>query len=90
MSRDFIRLVYRVAGSGEPSVRVFGRGMYRLVGLFSPMARAAYEMAYLFEDPILLDRTLYRSLTGSRPPATPYEDGVPRTLEWFRSHRTTA
>src|SRR5439155_75363 len=23
-------------------------------------------------------------------PATPYEDGVPRTLEWFRSHRTTA
>src|SRR2546430_2242851 len=30
------------------------------------------------------------ALTGSRSPATPYEDGVPRTLEWFRSHRTTA
>ena len=90
VSRDFIRLVYRAAGSDEPSVRVFGRGMYRLVGLFNPMARAAYEMAYLFEDPILLDGTLYRSLTGSRPPATPYEDGVPRALEWFRSHRTTA
>jgi len=90
VSRDFIRLVYAAAGLGEPSVRVFGRGLYRLVGLFNPMARAAYEMAYLFEDPILLDGTLYRSLTGIRPPATPYEEGVPRTLEWLRSHRTTA
>ena len=90
VARDFIRLVYAIAGSGEPSVRVVGRGMYRLVGLFNAMARSSYEMAYLFADPILLDGTLYRSLTGSRPPATPYEEGVPRTLEWFRSHRTTA
>ncbi|TLZ54329.1 MAG: NAD-dependent epimerase/dehydratase family protein [Methanobacteriota archaeon] len=90
VARDFIRLVYATAGSGEPSVRVVGRGMYRLVGLFNAMARSSYEMAYLFADPILLDGTLYRSLTGSRPPATPYEEGVPRTLEWFRSHRTTA
>src|SRR5438046_10196450 len=52
VSRDFIRLVYRAAGSGEPTVRVFGRGLYRLVGLFSPMARAAYEMAYLMQRAI--------------------------------------
>jgi len=90
VARDFIRLVYAAAGSSEPSVRVFGRGMYRLVGLFNKMARSAYEMAYLFEDPILLDGSLYRSLTGIRPPATPYEEGVPRTVEWFRSHRATA
>jgi nucleoside-diphosphate-sugar epimerase len=89
VARDFIRLVYAAAGSGEPTVRVYGRGMYRLVGLFNPMARAAYEMAYLFEDPILLDGTLYRSLTGGPHPATSYEQGVPRTVEWFRSHRAT-
>src|SRR5438105_13309356 len=67
VSRDFIRLVYRSAGSGEPSVRVFGRGMYRLVGLFSPMARAAYEMAYLME------RSIGRSQEAGlprRPPRT--------------------
>src|SRR2546425_3928142 len=52
--------------------------------------RAAHEMAYLFDDPILLDGSLYRSLTGSPHPATPYEEGVRRTLEWFRSHRTRA
>src|SRR3989454_794362 len=90
VSRDFIRLAYAAAGSGEPSVRVFGRGVYRLVGLFNRMARAAYEMAYLFDDPILLDGSLYRSLTGRPHPATPYEEGVPRTLEWFRTHRTRA
>jgi nucleoside-diphosphate-sugar epimerase len=89
VSRDFIRLVYAAAGSGEPTVRVFGRGKYRLAGLFNPMARAAYEMAYLFDDPILLDGSLYRSLTGSRHPATPYEEGVRRTVDWFRSHRAT-
>src|SRR2546426_1137893 len=90
VSRDFIRLAYAAAGSGEPSVRVFGRGMYRLVGLVNPMARAAHEMAYLFDDPVLLDGLLYRSLTGSPHPATPYEEGVRRTMEWFRSHRTRA
>jgi nucleoside-diphosphate-sugar epimerase len=90
VSRDFIRLVYAAAGSGEPTVQVYGRGMYRLVGLFNPMARAAYEMAYLFDNPILLDGTLYRSLSGIPPPATPYEEGVRRTVEWFRSHRATA
>src|SRR5712691_4061052 len=90
VSRDFIRLAYAAAGSGEPSVLVFGRGTYRLVGLFNRLARAAHEMAYLFDDPILLDGSLYRSLTGSPHPATPYEEGVPRTLEWFRTHRTRA
>src|SRR5207245_10814525 len=87
VSRDFIRLAYSAAGSGEPSVRVFGRGMYRLVGLVNPMARAAFEMAYLFDDPVLLDGSLYRSLTGSPHPATPYEEGVPRTLARCRHDR---
>jgi len=68
VSRDFIRLVYAAAGLGEPSVRVFGRGMYRLVGLFNPMARAAYEMAYLFEDPsFLMERCIDRSRESGLP-----------------------
>lgn len=88
--REFIRLVYAAAGSHEPTVRVFGRGFFRLVGLFNPLARSAYEMAYLFDDPVLLDGSLYREVTGRPHPATPYEDGVRRTMDWFRSHRTTS
>src|SRR5207245_8253370 len=83
VSRDFIRLAYAAAGSGEPSVRVFGRGMYRLVGLFNRMARAAYEMAYLFDDPILVDGSFYRSLPGSPHSSTPDAEGVARPVDGF-------
>jgi nucleoside-diphosphate-sugar epimerase len=88
--REFIGLVYAAAGATEPTIRVFGRGTFRMVGLVNRMARSAYEMAYLFDDPVLLDGSLYRSLTGTPHPATPYEEGVRRTMEWFRSHRTTS
>jgi len=79
--REFIRLVYASAGREEPTIRVFGRGMFRFIGLFNRLARSAYEMAYLFDDPVLLDGSLYRSLTGGPYPATPYEDGVRRTMD---------
>ncbi len=88
--REFIRLVYAAGGGHEPTIRVFGRGMFRFVGLFNRLARSAYEMAYLFGDPVLLDGSFYRSLTGSPHPATPYEEGVRRTMEWFRTHRATS
>jgi nucleoside-diphosphate-sugar epimerase len=88
--REFVRLIYASAGSGEPEIRVFGRGMFRLVGLFNRMVRNAYEMAYLFDDPVILHGSLYQSLTGSPYPATPYEEGVRRTMDWYRSHRATS
>lgn len=83
--RDFIRLAYEAAGHA-PQVRGYGRRTIRLAGLFNRTTRSAYEMLYLFEDPVVLDGSLYKSLTGLSPPATPYEEGVPRTVEWFRTH----
>jgi len=88
--REFIRLVYTAADRRAPTIRIFGRGMFRFVGLFDRIARSAYEMTYLFDDPVLLDGSLYRSVIGGPHPATPYEEGVRRTVEWFRSHRTTS
>ena len=88
-ARKFIGTVYRLAGH-EPKIRVYGRGMMRVVGLFNPMARSAYEMLYLFDDPVILDGSLYKTLTGSSYPSTPYEEGIRRTLEWYRSHRTSS
>lgn len=88
--REFIRLVYGAAGLREPTIRVIGRGAFWFAGLFNRFVRSAYEMAYLFDDPVLLDGSLYQKLTGSLYPATPYEEGVRRTMEWFRSHRATS
>ncbi|HLE54286.1 MAG TPA: NAD-dependent epimerase/dehydratase family protein [Thermoplasmata archaeon] len=88
-ARDFISIAYRLGGH-EPKIGVYGRGMVRLVGLWNPMARAAYEMMYLFDEPVILDGTLYRTLTGSPHPATSYEEGMRKTLEWYRTVRTTS
>lgn len=87
--RELIDIAYRLAGR-KPRVRVFGRGMIRLVGLYNREARAAYEMAYLFDDPVVLDGSLYRSVMGAAPPATPYAEGIRRTLEWVRGERRGA
>ncbi|MGQ0798171.1 MAG: short chain dehydrogenase, partial [Methanobacteriota archaeon] len=64
-----------------------GRVALRLYALANPLGRSFLEMTYLFEDPVVLDGALYRTLTGSPHPATPYEEGVARTVEWFRTHR---
>ena len=89
-ARKFIRLVYAAAGSREPTIRVIGRGAFWFAGLFNRFVRSAYEMAYLFDHPVLLDGSLYGELMGSAYPATPYEEGIRRTMEWFRSHRATS
>ncbi len=88
-AREFIRLAYDAEGHSL-QLRVYSRGMIRLAGLFNREIHATVEMLYLFEDPLLLDGSLYRSLTGSPPPGTPYEEGVRRTLEWHRTHRGNA
>ncbi len=86
---EFIRLAYEAAGH-ERKVRVYGRRLMRLVALTNRDVRSALEMMYLFEDSLFLDGSLYKSLTGSAAPATPYEEGVRRTLEWFRTHPRAA
>ena len=87
--REFIRLAYDVEGHAL-RLRVYSRGMIRLAGLLNREIRATVEMLYLFEEPLILDGTLYQSLTGSPQPSTPYEEGVRRTLEWYRTHRASA
>jgi nucleoside-diphosphate-sugar epimerase len=88
-AREFIRLAYDAEGHSL-QLRVYRRGMIRLAGLFNREIRATVEMLYLFEDPLLLDGSLYRSLTHSPHPSTPYPDGLRRTLLWRRTHRANA
>jgi nucleoside-diphosphate-sugar epimerase len=82
--RDFAGLAY-AAGGHTPKVRVFGRGLWRFAGLFNAEVRGAYEMAYLFQESLVLDGTRYRELVGSGYPATPYPEGVRRTVDWYRT-----
>lgn len=83
-AREFVRLAY-AAGGHPVKLSVFGRGAWRFAGLFNAEVRGAYEMAYLFETPVVLGGSRYDSLVGESRPATPYPEGIRRTVEWFRS-----
>lgn len=83
-AREFVRLAY--AEGGHPvKLSVFGRGAWRVAGTFNAEVRGAYEMAYLFETPLVLGGSRYDSLVGESRPTTSYPDGIHRTVEWFRS-----
>lgn len=61
-------------------VRVAGKTMLRLIGLFNPMMREMVEMHYLLTEPVILDDSRLQRLIG-RVAKTSYEEGLRRTLE---------
>jgi nucleoside-diphosphate-sugar epimerase len=64
-------------------VRVAGKTMLRLLGLFNPFMREMVEMHYLLTDPVLMDDTALQDLLGPIH-KTPYSDGVRECLAAVR------
>jgi nucleoside-diphosphate-sugar epimerase len=64
-------------------VRVAGKTMLRLLGLFNPLMREMVEMHYLLTDPVLMDDSALHGLLGSIR-KTPYSDGVRECLAAVR------
>ena len=60
-------------------LRVAGKTMLRLAGLFNPMMREMVEMNYLLTEPLLLDDTALQRLIGPIR-KTPYAQGIAQTL----------
>jgi nucleoside-diphosphate-sugar epimerase len=76
--RQFAELAFRAAGR-QPKLRVVGKTMLRLFGLFNPFLREVAEMQYLWATPVNMDdRRLRVLLPGLRK--TPYEEGIRATL----------
>ena len=63
-------------------IRVAGKNMLRVVGLFNPMMRELVEMNYLLTNPVLLDDSALQSLLGGIE-KTPYEKGIETTLKQY-------
>jgi nucleoside-diphosphate-sugar epimerase len=76
--RRFAELAFSAAG-GKPKLRVAGRNMLRLLGLFNPLMREIAEMQYLWATPVNMDD---RRLRGLLPHLrkTPYEEGIHATV----------
>jgi nucleoside-diphosphate-sugar epimerase len=81
--REIADEVFALAGR-KPKIRVVGKTMLRLVGLFQPIMRELVEMNYLLTTPVLLDDSALVGLLGSVQ-RTPYAEGLRLTLEGYRN-----
>jgi nucleoside-diphosphate-sugar epimerase len=71
---------------GRPvKVRGAGLWMLRLVSLFVRPLRAFMPMVPTYLEPIAYDGSKLRGLIGAVP-TTPYEEAIPRTLDWLAGH----
>ena len=70
-----------VRQTGRPlKLRVAGKTMLRIIGLFNPMMREMVEMHYLLTEPVIMDDARLQRLIGPLA-KTSYEEGLRRTLQ---------
>ncbi len=81
--REIADQVFALAGR-PPKLRVVGRTMLRLLGLFNPLLREMDEMTYIRTQPVLLDDTRLHQLLG-KVPKTSYTDGIRASFEAYRA-----
>ena len=76
--------------TGRPlKLRVAGKTLLRVIGLFKPMVREMVEMHYLLTDPVIMDDSALQALIGPVH-KTPYAEGIRQTLEAVATRRATA
>jgi nucleoside-diphosphate-sugar epimerase len=84
--QDLAERAFKIAGR-KPRIRVAGKMMLRLLGLFNPMMRELIEMNYLLTTPVILDDSAIHKLLGPIH-KTPYEEGLRLSIEAARQLQT--
>jgi nucleoside-diphosphate-sugar epimerase len=82
-TRQFAELVFGAVHQ-KPRLRVAGKFMLRILGLFNPFMRELVEMHYLWTTPVKLDDTRLRQLLPTIH-KTPYAEGVRLTIDAMRT-----
>ncbi|OLZ59471.1 NAD-dependent epimerase [Streptomyces amritsarensis] len=75
------------AGAGPAVVRRIPPAALGLAGLFSPLLRELKEIRYQFDRPFVVDSSAYEAAFAVR--ATPVDEQVKATLDWWRARPTT-
>ncbi|WP_455286627.1 NAD-dependent epimerase/dehydratase family protein [Cupriavidus necator] len=73
----------------ELKLRIAGKTMLRLLGLFNPFMRELVEMHYLMTDPLIMDDSALQRLIGPIR-KTPYAEGIRQTLAAVRRTQSAA
>jgi nucleoside-diphosphate-sugar epimerase len=86
-SREVAALFFEKAGR-KGGVSAIPRFALRLLGLFDPMIRELVEVLYQKEEPYVVDGSLFAKTFGFVP--TSLDEGVAKTLAWYRAGRAAA
>lgn len=80
--RELVQEMERQTGR-KVKLRIAGKTMLRLIGLFKPFMREMVEMHYLLTDPVIMDDTALQEAIGPIR-KTSYAEGVRLSLEAMR------
>lgn len=86
--RELVSEMERQSGR-KLKLRVAGKTMLRLIGLFNPMMREMVEMHYLLSEPLIMDDSALQELIGPIG-RTPYREGIRQTLAAVAAARSMA
>ena len=87
-TRQFAELVFGAVHQ-KPRLRVAGRFILRVLGLFNPFLREVVEMHYLWTTPVKLDDARLRQLLPNLH-KTPYAEGIRLTINAMRTDAARA
>ena len=80
--RELVTMAFEEAGHA-PHMEEMGALAHRAKGFMSTDWKQEHELLYLYQRPMQLDGTRFRRAFG-RLPATPYREGVKRTMAWWK------
>jgi nucleoside-diphosphate-sugar epimerase len=86
-TRQILTLFFEKAGL-PPKIGAVPNLMLKMLGLFNPTIREIGEMLYEFNEPFVVDHSKFEQAFGKI--ATPHQEAVRATLEWFKAHPQAA
>jgi nucleoside-diphosphate-sugar epimerase len=84
-TRQVAGLFFTAAGK-DPGLSRLPRAFVAAAGLFSPLLREIPEVLYQKEEPYIVDGSRFQERFGFAP--TTLEEGVRKTVEWYRARET--
>ncbi|ASQ98357.1 NAD-dependent epimerase/dehydratase family protein [Streptomyces sp. 11-1-2] len=87
-TREMVDRLATQAETGPVAVRRLPSAVLGLASLVSPLLRELKEVRYQFDRPFVVDASAYEAAFAVR--ATPVDDQVKATVEWWRQRLSTA
>lgn len=82
-SRQYIEQIFATVGN-PAKISAAPKPILWLMGIFDPIIREVYEMAYQFEQPFIVDHSKFVRAFGNI--ATPVKTVIPQTVDWYRAN----